>query len=60
MKNEPFLVGALMALAMQAVHAGPTGEEARLLAIHRNQVWFGQLAIRAFSAQELEHGRGVE
>ena len=32
MKNEPLLVGALLALAVQAVAAGPTGEEARLLA----------------------------
>ncbi len=36
------------------------GEETRLLAVHRDQVWFGQLAERAFLTQHTEHRPGID
>ena len=32
MKNEPLLAGAILALAVQSAVAGPSADEARLLA----------------------------
>ena len=36
------------------------GEEARLLAVHRDQIWFRQFAQRALCLQHANHGRGVD
>src|SRR5688572_20121666 len=37
-----------------------TGEEARLLTVHRDQVWLGQLAEGAFLTQHSQHRAGID
>ena len=57
--NDRDAVGAIAGLK-NGYRKLTTGEEARLLIVHRDQVWFGQLAEGALSAQQLEHCRSVD